>query len=62
MNLVDVYPSTPVFVVRCHHCELRTESDRGLVADLDDRPGTYYCASCAAAMRREAELLKEIAS
>jgi hypothetical protein len=51
MNLVDVYPSTPVFIAACSGCGGRTQSDRGMVADLDDKPGTYYCRGCAATRR-----------
>lgn len=61
MNLVDVYQSTPVFVVHCSRCGLRTQSDRGLVADLDAAPWTFYCPSCSAALRGAEALVEGVA-
>lgn len=60
MTLVDVYPSTPVFFAHCSRCGAEARADRGLTADLDATPGTYYCAECAATLRREADLLEAV--
>jgi hypothetical protein len=48
-NIVQVYPSHPVFTVVCCKCGSTVRSDSGrLFADLDGGPfRAYLCRACA---------------
>lgn len=46
MNLQPIYPPKPRVTVTCHKCGDKCDSLHGF-ADLDAKPGTFYCAICA---------------
>lgn len=49
MNLQPVFPSRPEQTVPCrgHHGAMKANTINGF-ADLDAKPGTFYCVQCAA--------------